>query len=93
MPLFTKKKNIQIISPATAPKTIDKRKNIDKLLADHYGFTDEELDFIINYDVKYRMGEELNEEYILPKAFDPRVGESVAKAVAKAARDSGVARK
>ena len=37
--------------------------------------------------------EELNEEYILPKAFDPRVGETVAKAVAKAARDSGVARK
>ena len=36
--------------------------------------------------------EELNEEYILPKAFDPRVGPAVAKAVAKAARDSGVAR-
>ncbi len=25
------------------------------------GFTDEELDFIINYDIKYRMGDELNE--------------------------------
>ena len=25
-------------------------------LAKHYGFTDEELDFIINYDIKYRMG-------------------------------------
>ena len=24
----------------------------------HYGFTDEELDFIINYDIKYRMGRE-----------------------------------
>ena len=36
--------------------------------------------------------EELNEEYILPKAFDPRVGKAVAKAVAQAARDSGVAR-
>ena len=24
----------------------------------HYGFTDEELDFIINYDIKYRMGDE-----------------------------------
>jgi len=35
---------------------------IDKVLAKHYGFTDEELDFIINYDIKYRMGEELNEE-------------------------------
>ena len=29
---------------------------IDRVLAEHYGFTDEELDFIINYDVKYRMG-------------------------------------
>jgi hypothetical protein len=29
---------------------------IDKVLAQHYGFTDEELDFIINYDIKYRMG-------------------------------------
>ncbi len=29
---------------------------IDRLLAQHYGFTDEELDFIINYDIKYRMG-------------------------------------
>ena len=31
---------------------------IDKELAKHYGFTDEELDFIINYDIKYRMGRE-----------------------------------
>ena len=29
---------------------------IDRVLAAHYGFTDEELDFIINYDIKYRMG-------------------------------------
>ncbi len=36
--------------------------------------------------------EALNEEYIIPKAFDPRVGPAVAKAVAKAARDTGVAR-
>ena len=36
--------------------------------------------------------EELNEEYILPKAFDPRVGKAVAKAVAEAAIRSGVAR-
>ena len=36
--------------------------------------------------------EELCEEYIIPKAFDPRVGPAVAKAVAEAARKSGVAR-
>lgn len=35
---------------------------IDKALASHYDFTEEELDFIINYDIKYRMGDELNEE-------------------------------
>ena len=29
---------------------------IDRVLAKHYGFTDEELDHIINYDIKYRMG-------------------------------------
>ena len=37
---------------------------IDRVLAAHYGFTDEELDFIpsirlgtgINYDIKYRTG-------------------------------------
>jgi hypothetical protein len=29
---------------------------IDRLLAQHYGFTDEELDFILNYDIKYRLG-------------------------------------
>jgi hypothetical protein len=33
---------------------------IDTILAKHYGFTDEELDFIINYDIKYRMGKELD---------------------------------
>ncbi|MBQ7580105.1 MAG: NAD-dependent malic enzyme [Clostridia bacterium] len=36
--------------------------------------------------------EELSADYILPKAFDERVGKIVAAAVAKAARDSGVAR-
>lgn len=36
--------------------------------------------------------EELNADYIIPAAFDPRVGPVVAKAVAEAARKSGVAR-
>ena len=35
---------------------------------------------------------ELNPDYILPAAFDERVGRTVAEAVAQAARDSGVAR-
>ena len=36
--------------------------------------------------------EELNENYIIPAAFDPRVGPAVANAVAEAARKTGVAR-
>lgn len=36
--------------------------------------------------------EELNADYILPKAFDPRIKDRVAEEVAKAARESGVAR-
>lgn len=36
--------------------------------------------------------EELNEEHIIPEAFDPRVGPAVAKAVAEAAKRSSVAR-
>lgn len=36
--------------------------------------------------------DELSADYIIPAAFDPRVGPAVAKAVAQAARDSGVAR-
>ena len=36
--------------------------------------------------------EELCADYILPKAFDPRVKDAVAKAAAQAARESGVAR-
>ena len=35
---------------------------IDRVLAKHYGFTDEELDFIINYDIKYRMGRDSEEQ-------------------------------
>ena len=35
---------------------------IDRILAQHYGFTREELDFIINYDIKYRMGQKNGDE-------------------------------
>ncbi len=45
--VFLKKKSKPIID------------EIDTVLAEHYGFTEEELDFIINYDIKYRMGKEL----------------------------------
>ena len=42
-------------------KSKDLMDKIDKELSKHYGFTEEELDFIINYDIKYRMGDVLNE--------------------------------
>jgi hypothetical protein len=35
---------------------------IDTVLAQHYGFTPEELDFIINYDIKYRLGRGAGDE-------------------------------
>ena len=33
---------------------------IDGLIAQHFGFIQEELYFIINYDIKYRMGKDLD---------------------------------
>ncbi|OQY72386.1 MAG: hypothetical protein B6D44_10190 [Ignavibacteriales bacterium UTCHB2] len=50
---------MQVFQPRLSKEIIDE---IDKVLAEHYGFTEEELDFIINYDIKYRMGKELEEE-------------------------------
>ena len=35
---------------------------IDTVLAGHYGFTAEELDFILNYDIKYRLGRDTEAE-------------------------------
>ena len=44
--------------PATSKPILDE---IDQVLARHYGFTEEELDFVINYDIKYRIGREAEE--------------------------------
>ena len=49
---------VQVFQPRESKSIIDE---IDELLAKHYGFTEEELDFIINYDIKYRMGDKLND--------------------------------
>ena len=46
-------RTIQTFQPRQSKPIIDRT---DRVLADHYGFTEEELDFIINYDIKYRMG-------------------------------------
>jgi methylase of polypeptide subunit release factors len=50
---------IQCIFPGRSKPIIDE---IDRVIAEHYGFTDEELDFIINYDIKYRMDRDSEEE-------------------------------
>jgi len=50
---------VQCIMPKLSKTIIDE---IDRVLAVHYGFTDEELDFLINYDIKYRMGQEDGEQ-------------------------------
>jgi len=55
--LRTGEAKFQQFYPVKSKPIIDE---IDKVLAQHYGFTEEELDFIINYDIKYRMGKELN---------------------------------
>jgi hypothetical protein len=44
---------IECIYPKYSKSVIDE---IDSVLGRHYGFTDDETDFIINYDIKYRMG-------------------------------------
>ena len=51
--------SVQCIIPKHSKPIIDE---IDNALACYYGFTEEELDFIINYDIKYRMGGELGDE-------------------------------
>ena len=35
---------------------------IDEKLGSLYDFTAEEMDFIVNFDIKYRMGDELNND-------------------------------
>ena len=54
----------------------------------------EEMKMAASFAIASLVGDdELSDEYILPRAFDPRVGSKVAEAVAKAAVKSGVARK
>ena len=45
-----------------APQSKPILDEIDRVLARHYGFTEEELDFILNYDIKYRLGRDTEEE-------------------------------
>ena len=44
---------VQCIVPKHSKSIIDR---IDQVLGRHFGLTEEELDFIVNYDIKYRLG-------------------------------------
>ena len=50
---------VQCIVPKFSKPILDE---IDRVLAGHYGFTAEELDFILNYDIKYRLGRDSGDE-------------------------------
>jgi hypothetical protein len=50
---------VQCIYPKLSKSILDE---IDRVLAQHYGFTEEELDFILNYDIKYRLGRDAESE-------------------------------
>jgi hypothetical protein len=50
---------VQCIIPKFSKPILDE---IDTVLAKHYGFTAEELDFILNYDIKYRLGRGAGDE-------------------------------
>ena len=45
--------DLESLTPSKSKPILDE---IDTVLAGHYGFTAEELDFILNYDIKYRLG-------------------------------------
>ena len=51
----------KVVPPYACCCHVNKRE-IEVVLARHYGFTEEELDFIINYDIKYRMGRDAEAE-------------------------------
>jgi len=53
------KLRIQCFYPKQSKAIID---SIDTSLKEYYSFSEEELDYIINYDIKYRMGSELEDE-------------------------------
>ena len=50
---------VQCIYPKVSKPILDE---IDTVLAQHYGFAEEELDFILNYDIKYRLGRDTESE-------------------------------
>ena len=47
---------LQCIYPSAGKALIDE---LESNLASHYGFAEEDLDFLVNYDIKYRMGREI----------------------------------
>ena len=50
---------VQCIIPKRSKNIIDL---VDAMLAEHFGFFAEDLDFIVNYDIKYRMGQSVESD-------------------------------
>ena len=70
---------VQCIAPKFSKSILDE---MDLVLARYYGLTEEEVDFIINYDIKYRMGyraEGEEEQYAAAADREGRVGEKLLK--------------
>jgi hypothetical protein len=55
----TGNRNQLLFKPSLSKPIIDR---IDMILGKHFDLSDEQLDYIINYDIKYRVGREINEE-------------------------------
>ena len=48
---------VQCIIPKRSKAEIDK---VDIALGTHFEFTQEQLDFVLNYDIKYRLGQSMD---------------------------------
>ena len=53
---------IPLAKAGTSPRAAAFLDKIDTVLAGHYGFTAAELDFIMNYDIKYSLGRSVGGE-------------------------------
>lgn len=46
---------LESVTPARSKELLDE---IERALSTHFGFNPEELDYVLNYDIKYRIGQD-----------------------------------
>jgi len=85
-----------LVCPTRQEMDLSDPRSVEVYIANH---KDEYFDVIVNNagvneinEITQIKDDELTTEFVLPDAFDPRVGKEVSAAVAKAARETGVAR-